>query len=289
MKKIIVTGLAIIGICSPINSQLILGLDTPNDDPSYALRERADSGELIALRAEYNDILQTRIWPLKYSDVTNIFGPKLAQKPVNYALPMFVPVMQGMSGLAPKDSKRHMDYYAIGGAGYLQVYYNWDGETIGIAAFYLRTDDKFVPLHSTNDISRRLDWDGTGYVLLRTETEHSDFVRRMKWDKAGFASLKKWLDQHLPKLTDLGVVKVSSDAPSRVTLGKGKTCLITTRILTQPEMTSDWFSMDLSLESTNDTERGQSWIHTSVSRPGESIGFKMAGHFYRLTPKLKKP
>jgi hypothetical protein len=170
-----------------------------------------------------------------------------------------------MSGISPKDDKRHTDFYAVGDVGYFQVYYNWNGESIGIAAFYLRTNDKFVPLQSTNDFAPRLDW-----------------------DKAGFASLKQWLDQHLPKLTDLGVVEVSSNAPSQVTLGNGKTCIITTRILTRPEMTNDWFSMELTLDSTNAAERDYSRNYKSVSQPGESIGFAMDGSFFSLTPKLKK-
>jgi hypothetical protein len=264
MKKFIANGLAILGICSPIFGVIILGLDTPQDNP-VALRETWDRAELNPLRAEYENIISTRIWPLKYGDVTNIFGPKLDAKPNHYALPIFVPVMQGMSGLAPKNDKRHMDFYALGDVGYFQVYYNWDGDTIGIAAFYLRTDDKFVPLQSTNDFARRLDW-----------------------DKAGFASLKRWFDQRLPKLTDLGVVEVSSNAPSRVALDNSKTCIITTQILTRPEMTNDWFSMELTLDSTNAAEREQSRNYISVSQPGKSISFTMDGRFFRLTPKLKK-
>jgi len=262
MKKHIAISFVILGICSPIFGQILLCLDTPQDNAT-ALRETWDRDELKPLRAEYEEIISTRIWPLKYGDVTNIFGSKLDKKPDHYALPVFVPVMQGMSGLIPEDDKRHTDFYAVGDVGYFQVYYNWDGETIGIAAFYLRTDDKFIPLQSTNDFARRLDW-----------------------DKARFNSLKRWLDRHLPKLTDLGVVEVSSNEPNRIALGNGKTCIITTQILTRPEMTNDWFSMELTLDSTNVTERMQSRNYKSVSQPGQSIGFTMDGRFFRLTPNL---
>jgi hypothetical protein len=92
MKKVIIICFAILGICSPIFGIIFLHLDTPQDNPA-AHREMWDHAELKPLRAEYQDIISTRISPLKYGDVTNIFGPKLDTKPDHYALPLFVPVM----------------------------------------------------------------------------------------------------------------------------------------------------------------------------------------------------
>jgi hypothetical protein len=221
--KFIVTGLAILGVCTTVFGEMDFDLDTPNDD--YGARQDTEARkELKPLLAEYRELLKTRILPLEYCDITNIFGPKLEEygdidfmiqapehRPLNYALPLFVPDSRTISTFFPgiqsgvPKSKGHLDYHAVGNVGFLQVYYQRNGENIYFADFYLRTDDKFVPLLSK-----------------------TDFARRLKWDKARFASLKLWLDQHLPKLTDLGVVKVSTNALTRVALGNGKFCLIGT-------------------------------------------------------------
>ena len=158
-----------------------------------------------------------------------------------------------------------MDYYAVGNIGYLQFYYDLDGKGRGVAVFYLHTDDNFVPLRSTND-----------------------FARRLEWEKAKLQLFEKWLDEHLPKMTYLGVVEVSSDAPSRVALGNGKFCIIRTVIPIQPDKTNDLVMLSLTLDSTNITESVQSRNIGYFSQLGKSISFAMDGRFFRLTPKLVK-
>ena len=273
MKKIVLTSFAILGICSSVFADIIAFLDTPNDD-SVSVSKVLYRDELRPIQHEYGDIMVTRIWLLENDDVTNVFGPKLETKPDSYALPLFVPHEVSIEplpnklvdGTWQKTDWRDMDYYAVGNSGYVQFYYDLDNKARGVAALYLRTDDRFVPLQSTNDFARRLDW-----------------------EKVKLSLVEKWLDDHLPKMTDLGVVEVSSNAPSRVALGNGKTCLITAQVLNTTEKNNDWFTMALTLDTTNAVERDESRNYKSVSQPGESIGFKMAGKTYRLTPKLKKP
>ena len=63
-----------------------------------------------------------------------------------------------------------------------------------------------------------------------------DFSKRMDWEKTKFEGLKDWLDEHLPKITDLGVVEVSASSPSRIDLGAGAACIIRTRDIHQPNV-----------------------------------------------------
>ena len=66
----------------------------------------------------------------------------------------------------------------------------------------------------------------------------ADFLPRLAWDKAKFALLKKWFDEHLPKIKDLGVVEVSESSPSHIDLGADVGCNIKTRIIHHPNVTT---------------------------------------------------
>ena len=264
MKKTIALAVFLLAFCGTTLAEIFWIFDYPKDNPvARGYVQIWYRVELKSEQAAYWSLIETRIFPLKYGDITNSVGQKLDKLPDDKVVPFFISGV-GISGLHPvENDKSHIDVYAIGDIGYLQVFYYWDGDSINTAVIYLRADDKFVPLQSTGDFAKRLDW-----------------------DKAKFQLAKQWLVQHLPKLTDLGVVTVSSDTPVRVALGNGKTCIITT---TQPEKNNDLFSMVLTLDTTNTTENDQSRIYETVSQPGQSISFKMAGNFYRLTPKLQKP
>ena len=240
-----------------------IGLDAPQDD-GQARQGVWNSPELKTIKAAYSDIIQTRLWPLKLDDVAKIFGPKLQNKPDDMVLPLAAGNGLGLSGFGPggTNDHRHVDFHAVGEIGYVECFYQFDGTNIETAVFYLRPDDKFVPLKSVND-----------------------FSKRMKWEKVKFEGLKEWLDEHLPKITDLGVVEVSASSPSRIDLGAGTACIIRTRDIHQPNVPL-WFSMDLSKETTNSDERSMSMQRRSISQTNEAIGFSIDGKYYRLTPKL---
>jgi len=246
-------------------------VDAPQDD----LKILSDGNflcnhrELQSLAKDYSELLQVRFWPLKMRDIAAIFGAKLGQKPDDRVKPLFVPMTIMESGLGYNDAanKRHVDFHAVGNLGYLEVHYQFDGESVATAVIYLRADGQFVPLRSTKDIRRR-----------------------EVWDRARYERLKKWLDDHLPKLIDVGVVEVSPAHPSRVNLGADTACILITRdihVATVPF----WLSIYIAKETSdpNDKSLWHRWPgvqYKSVDRPGEPVGFTIDGKFYRLTPKL---
>ena len=200
-------------------------VDAPRDDPEIVrdCNFLCNHQELQPLTENYNELLQVLFEPLQMKDIAAIFGAKLDQKPDGHVKPLFVPTMIMESGLSSSaaPNKKHVDFHAIGNIGYLEVHYRYDGESVATAVIYFRADDKFVPVQSTNDIPRR-----------------------EAWDRAKYETLKKWLDDHLPKLTDLGVVTVSPSHPSRVDLGAEMACVITTRDIHTTDVPF-WLSMDI--------------------------------------------
>ena len=183
-----------------------------------------------------------------------------------------------VSGFTQTPNKRHNDFYSVGDIGYVEFFFNSDGQSIGNAACFVRTDDKFVPFQSTND-----------------------FDRRLEWDKAKFDLMKQWLNRHLPRVNDLGAVEVTNTPPdaipshrgNRVDFGGGKIGLIQIQPLTysseylklMPQaVTNDYFSLNMYLDSTNTDgflENLGAWVSPN------SIVFRVDGKFYRLTIKHK--
>jgi hypothetical protein len=201
-------------LCSPCFGVIIFLLDAPQDD-AMARREVQTRSELKPLRDDYDNLIHTRIWTLNFSEIAAIFGPPLSTNgsvfaadtnraarsdgslhgphPDDLVLPLFAPSGSAISGLHNPDpamNHDHIDLHAIGDLGYLEIYYGNDGAHIQQAVFYLRAGKGFVPLKSTNDFAKRLDWDTNR-----------------------FASVKNWLEGHLPKLTDLGVVQIPEVSP----------------------------------------------------------------------------
>jgi hypothetical protein len=89
----------------------------------------------------------------------------------------------------------------------------------------------------------------------------------------------------MPKLTDLGVVEVSPSNPTRIDLGAGTACIITTRDIHAANVPY-WLSFVFAKETADPAEKANSMQYKSVDRPDESVGFSLDGKFYRLTPKL---
>lgn len=263
MKPIIITLL----LCLPGATgfgQMISPVEAPQDDLNVlgGWNCLSNHPELQSLADDYNQLLRVRFWPLKMNDIDAVFGARLDQKPADRVKPLFVPMIVCEPGLMPaNNNKRHIDFHAIGNIGYLEARYNaWDGTNMTTAVIYLRADASFIPLKSTNDIPRR-----------------------EAWDKARYDTLKKWLDAHLPGLTDLGVVKVSPAYPAHVDLGGGVTCVLTTRDIHNANVPF-WLTIDIAKETRDPKEK--SFQSKSVDRPNEPFGFAMDGRFYKLTPEL---
>jgi hypothetical protein len=249
-------------LCSPVSGEVVGFIDSPHDDLNVS-----EWSKFQPLAAEYKELIAVRIKPLKLADVTAIFGPKLSQPPEDRTLPWLAPRWYTGSAVACDDpaSKRHVDFLASGNIGSLEIHHQFDGVTPGPCMCYLRMDDQFVPLKVYDNVPQRL-----------------------AWDQAKFAKLEEWLAAQLPPLTNLGVVEVSTAKPTRIDLGAGAACMVTTRDIHMASV-PDWISFVLAKDTLNPAEKENSLQHKSVDRPGQSFGFSMDGKFYRLTPKLLTP
>ena len=143
-----------------------------------------ENAELKPLTEDYYDFLSQRILPMKLADVDAVFGPKIETLPKEAVRPLFVPIIYRASGLVPPDDRKdHTDFHTVGTLGYIQVVYQFDGESVATAVLYLKEDAQFVPIKTTNDIPQR-----------------------NEWDKARFQACINWTDERMPKIIDLGEV-----------------------------------------------------------------------------------
>jgi len=201
MKTLAFSMLLFFAFCSTSFAPIIFMLGSPPDD-SETRQKVLDRTELKSMHDEYWDIIATRLLPLKLDDVAKIFGPELNKSTEDIdtkdhpSLPRFAkrpedmiwPLIAGggftISGFGRGDhgDKSHVDLHAVGNIGYIECFYQISNRTnLETAVLYLRRDDKFVSLKS-----------------------ESDYPKRMEWEKAKFAALKDWLNEHLPKVKDLG-------------------------------------------------------------------------------------
>jgi hypothetical protein len=276
MKRLIFNIILLFAFCSTSFAAISIALDSPQDDwqARWDVRDRLESKPI---RAAYWNIIQTRLWPLKLDGVAKIFGPKLDKKPDDMVLPLFAGNEIYLSGqsMVIANAKNHTDFHAVGDLGYVECFYDVDGMRLEQAVFYLRPDDKFISLKSTNDFSKRLEW-----------------------EKAKFVVLNKWLDENMPS-TDLGEVEVSVSNPKRVELGAGAACIITTRLISTqtihpPNETNLWFTIDSAAKTTNTEEQLQSthnhitesFQKRSVTQTNQPVAFLIDDKLYRLTPKF---
>jgi hypothetical protein len=68
-------------------------------------------------------------------------------------------------GLYQSRNESHRDFYEVGDIGYAEFFYNAGGG-LEVATYYPRIDDHFVPLKTTDDFAKRLDWDKTKLAEL---------------------------------------------------------------------------------------------------------------------------
>lgn len=267
MKQTILAALLGVALATTALGEIISIVESPQDDLKVldGLSFICDHPELQPVLAEYIELLEVRIHPLRHlTNIVACFGPMLEQRPPDRAKPLFVPMTVWESGLhSVSANKRHVEFHAIGDVGYLEVHYGYDGVWVAACAVHLRTDDKFVPLKSTND-----------------------FAARLKWDMARFDTLKKWFDVHLPKLTELGVVEVSESKPSHINLGADEACIINAHINHHPNVTKLWFEITIAKEAASTNAPTQQTQYKSIDRTNQSVGFSIDGKYYKLTPKL---
>jgi hypothetical protein len=209
MKRNIVIGLVLCAFCRVGLAVILFSIDAPEDDGETRAR-LGERPELRPLHAAYTNLIQRGLWPLKFSEMGRIFGPKLdtttnwwgmgtnamgelpgpslGHRPADVVLPIFASgggtncggaMMMMVSGLHsndPAQNKSHTDLYAVGDIGYVELYSHLDGEKVQTAVIYFRADEKFVPLRTTKD-----------------------FAKGLEWEKGKFEALKAWLAaRHIP-------------------------------------------------------------------------------------------
>jgi len=282
--------LTVLLICAlPIWSlgQRFVGFDLRQDTPEAreGVRDRVD---LKPLTEEYYQLIKTRFWPLKVQDIEKIFGPEIEEHALastfhlvnDLALPLFEPNFIGLSGWVVSNDRSRRVLHAVGDIGYAEFFYQRDGETVAWVAFYARTNEEFVPLKMPAALPLT--------VAVSRDAAEDNSSKRLEWDEAQFTAFRRWVDEHLPKLTDLGEVDVSESSPSRVNLGGGQVYILKTQILHHPDVTHLWFEIELLKETASASEREKSRQYRSIDHAGQSVGFAIDGKFYRLTPKLVK-
>ena len=193
MKRMVLFVLVLmLGVCGRVPAQILMGSYPGDKDPPddvttwWALQPRP---EVKARQTNYQRLLQLWIEPLTLADMTNFFGPKLAAPPTDLALPLGASTAVSLPGIRsgnPADNKAHTDWYALGANGYAEVFFrNNDGTTVQNAVVFARMDEHFVRLNS-----------------------EADFTNRLAWDQAKLDDIGRWMEQRLPKATDLGELNV---------------------------------------------------------------------------------
>ena len=171
-----VAWLCLVFFATAASAEILYIVEAPQDD--MVLRSSlSERPEYKALRAECERLIQERIWPLGLADAARVFGLVLATEPADRVLPAFEEEGATTGGVFAGEGKpqQHVDTHAIADLGYVRIFYNPDGITVGSAVFFLKADEQFVPLRTAADLPGRL-----------------------AWDRLHFAALKRWVEEHTP-------------------------------------------------------------------------------------------
>ncbi len=252
--------------CKAALAPVFLPLGTPQDNLEVR-RAVAKREELKGPFAEYYDLIQARFMPLKLANVERIFGPQVGT-PGDMILPIYVPSGIALSGLRPSNTpdRSHVGLYALGDIGCVEVFYGFDGERVAGVVFHHRAGRAVGPMKR-------------GFVPLQSV---ADFEERLKWDLEQFQDIKKWLDDHLAKVTELGVIELSDHTPARVHLEDGEDYLVTAAV-----ESFSTFSVSVRVDCPNSRDWNGSGVRRQINRPNQSVVFPAAGKLYRLTPRLQ--
>ena len=159
-KLITLTFLLILLLTGSAGASIFFMLDDPMDDQQMVTRAATrpaanESRETMACLAK-------KLSSWKERDFVAICGPAL-KLPEKMAMPVVQPRGLGLSGLRYPDEKMnhdHVDVYAVGTIGYVQVYYGIDGQSVMAILFYLRPDAEFVLVGPDDQASaKRFTWD----------------------------------------------------------------------------------------------------------------------------------
>src|SRR3954464_2987371 len=163
MKQSIAIAVVLGALCNASFAVILFTINAPQDE--VAARGWACSRpEVKPLHAAYTNLVQTRLWPVKFGEMAKIFGPKLetatnwwasgtngggehsgpalAHHPADLVLPMLATpggtncngvlmlMVSGLHSNDPTKNKSHTDLYAIGDIGYVECYSQLDGERV---------------------------------------------------------------------------------------------------------------------------------------------------------------
>ena len=193
---------------------IIFSVEAPLDDRDVRAAFGYRSAELQPLAQRYLAICKNQLLDLTCDDATAIFGskvvtqtnwwgygttnigsPRIAKEhyPARLVLPSFLSVstniasrtycimVSGLHSSDPSLNKNHTDLHTLGNLGYVELYYQNDGQHIQTALIYFRADEQFVPLKSTNDFEKRLQWDRNRLAAVEVWLqEHSHKPHKVK-------------------------------------------------------------------------------------------------------------
>ncbi len=155
--------------------------------------------ELVNRRNDYQDFLRWKMSLFTVDELTKQFGPRLEHRPSDMvcSLPMYSDYSTHLR------ESRQTNVFALGTNGYLEVCVDEGSTTADSFVLFLRRDASFVAFKSAPDLQKRL-----------------------AWEKPKLTAMTNWLEEHLPKPVDLGIVDFSTNFQVTVRLPNGTNHII---------------------------------------------------------------
>jgi hypothetical protein len=221
MKHLLFTVLCLGLLCQAAHAVIHLHIMSPLDNPQ-ARAWPTGHPELQTLHDQYNNLLQTRLLPLNFTQIKHTFGPKLqtatnwwgteendSPQTTNEAKTGVQTTVTNTQAIGPELKQRPKD-------AVLPVFATQDGKApLTLLVSGLHSTD---PAHDKNHTDLYAIGD-IGYVEFYSQNNGknvqtlvlffraddkfvplqaaSDFPARLAWEKARFEAIKTWLDAHL--------------------------------------------------------------------------------------------